>query len=373
MHTQRLRKHVTDLLAPAGITINGPQPWDLQVHNEHFYRRVLSQGTLGLGESYMDGWWDCVQIDAFASRVLRAGLYQKARIGWRSAMEILLARVLNRQARGIAARNARRHYDLGNRLYELMLDRRMTYSCAYWQNARNLDEAQENKLDLICRKLQLQPGQRVLDIGCGWGSFASFAAEKYGVRVVGITVSPSQAALAREKCRELPVEIRLQDYREVREKFDHIVSVGMVEHVGYRNYRSFMQMASRCLQEEGLFLLHTIGHPYSRTSADPFTSKYIFPNCLLPSLKQLGAAIEHLFVLEDLHNFGHYYDPTLMAWFRNFDRHWHELSSDYNARFYRMWQYYLLSSAGSFRARNNQLWQMLLSKKGVTGGYTTVR
>ena len=373
MSTQRLQQHVTDILALADVEIGGPDPWDLQVHNDKFYKRVLSQGTLGLGESYMEGWWDCEQIDAFACRVLRADLYKQAKIGWRSMLEVLLAKILNRQGRGKAARNAQRHYDIGNHLYERMLDKRMTYSCGYWKEAQNLEEAQEAKLDLICRKINLQPGQRVLDIGCGWGSFAGFAAEKWGAEVVGITVSPSQVALGREKCKGLPVDIRLQDYREVKEQFDHVVSVGMVEHVGYRNYRSFMETAARCLKGDGLFLLHTIGHSFSRTSADPFTDTYIFPNCLLPSIKQLGAAMEHLFVLEDVHNFGPYYDPTLMAWFSNFNQHWEELKGDYDERFYRMWKYYLLSSAGSFRSRNNQLWQLVLSKKGVMGGYTAVR
>ncbi|WP_114781862.1 cyclopropane fatty acyl phospholipid synthase [Botryobacter ruber] len=373
MKNQHLRQQVAAILATADVKINGPEPWDLQVHDDRFYKRVLSQGTLGLGESYMDGWWDSRHLDQFVYKVLRADLYKAARFGWRTLLDILLARLLNLQAKGKATRNARRHYDIGNRLYQLMLDKRMTYSCGYWKNAANLDEAQENKLDLICRKLNLQEGQRVLDIGCGWGSFAKYAAEKYGAAVVGITVSQEQVELGRKLCKGLPVELRLQDYRDVTEKFDHIVSVGMAEHVGYRNYRTYFKTAARCLEDNGLFLLHTIGHAFSRTSADPFTDKYIFPNCLLPSIRQLGSAMEHVFVLEDLHNFGPYYDPTLMAWFENFDRNWPQLRDTYGDRFYRMWKYYLLSSAGSFRARNNQLWQMVLSKRGVLGGYEAVR
>jgi cyclopropane-fatty-acyl-phospholipid synthase len=368
-----LQQQIDDILALAGIKVNGPACWDLQVHDDRFYRRVLSQGTLGLGEAYMDGWWDCPQIDAFVFRVLRADLYKQAKLGWKTWLQVLAAKYINMQDRGQAARNARHHYDIGNGLYQLMLDKRLTYSCGYWKNADNLDQAQENKLDLICRKIGLQPGQRVLDIGCGWGSFAKFAAEKYGAEVVGITVSPQQASLARELCQGLPIEIRLQDYREVQGLFDHIVSVGMLEHVGRHNYRTFMQMANRCLKEEGLFLLHTIGMAYSRTAADPFSNTYIFPNCLIPSLKQLVAAMEHLFVLEDCHNFSTYYDHTLMAWFQNFNQHWPQLEAAYGERFYRMWKYYLLSCAGGFRARHNQLWQMVLSKRGVLGGYASVR
>ncbi|GAA4432337.1 cyclopropane fatty acyl phospholipid synthase [Pontibacter saemangeumensis] len=373
MKSQSLQQSVTDILATADIKINGPDPWDLHVHDDRFYKRVLSQGTLGLGESYMDGWWDCDSIDEFVNKAFRADLYRKARFGWKTVMEILLAKVTNLQTKRKAVDNIQRHYDLGNHLYQLMLDKRMTYTCGYWKNADNLDQAQENKMDLICRKIGLQPGQRVLDIGCGWGSFAKFAAERYGATVVGITISQEQLKLGREMCAGLPVELRFQDYRDVNEKFDHIVSIGMAEAVGYRNLRTYMQVAARCLSDEGFFLLHTIGHPFSKTSPDPFIDKYIFPNCLIPSLKQLGAAMEHLFIVEDLHNFGAYYDPTLMAWFHNFDHNWEQLKGEYDERFYRMWKYYLLSSAGSMRSRNNQLWQMVLSKKGVVGGYESVR
>ncbi|MER2996562.1 cyclopropane fatty acyl phospholipid synthase [Pontibacter populi] len=373
MSATNLKQQVAGILATADVKINGPDPWDLHVHDERFYKRILTEGTLGLGESYMDGWWDCDHIDQFVFKVIRADLYRQAKLGWRSVLQLLLAKLWNMQRKGKAAQNAQRHYDIGNKLYQLMLDKRLVYSCGYWKDTDNLDQAQKNKLDLICRKLYLKPGQRVLDIGCGWGSFAKYAAENYGVEVVGVTVSKEQAALAREICKGLPIEIRLQDYRDVREQFDHIVSVGMFEHVGYRNHRTFMQVAQRCLKDDGLFLLHTIGVNFSKVSADPFTDTYIFPNCLIPSIKQLGAAMEHLFIVEDWHNFGPYYDLTLMAWFQNFNSNWEQLQGKYGERFYRMWKYYLLSSAGSFRARNNQLWQLVLSKQGVVGGYKAVR
>ncbi|EMR04760.1 cyclopropane fatty acyl phospholipid synthase [Cesiribacter andamanensis] len=373
MSTARLRQHVADILSLADIEINGPDPWDLQIHNPAFYKRVLQQGTLGLGESYMEGWWDCQQLDEFFYRALRADLYKRARLSWRGKLDVLLARISNRQTKQKAVENIHRHYDIGNRLYQRMLDRRMTYTCGYWKEATSLDQAQEDKMDLICRKIGLQPGQRVLDIGCGWGSFAKFAAERYGAEVVGITISHEQLALGRQLCEGLPIELRFQDYRDIHEPFDHIVSIGMAEAVGHRNMRTYMQVAARCLHNEGFFLLHTIGHPFSKTAPDPFIDTYIFPNCLIPSLKQLSRAMEHLFIVEDLHNFGPHYDPTLMAWHRNFTSHWQELKQEYDERFYRMWTYYLLSSAGSFRARNNQLWQLVLSKKGVLGGYTSIR
>ena len=254
-----------------------------------------------------------------------------------------------------------------------MLDKRLTYTCGYWRTANNLDEAQEAKLDLVCRKLGLKSGQSVLDIGGGWGSFAKFAAEKYGAKVTVVTVSKEQVELGQKLCAGWPVTFLLQDYREVKGKFDQIVSLGMIEHVGYKNYRTYMEVAERCLAADGLFLLHTIGGNESAKSTEPWIAKYIFPNSMLPSIKQLGQSIEGLFVMEDWENFSAYYEPTLMAWFANFDRHWPELKDKYGDRFYRLWKYYLLSCAGSFRARKNQLWQIVLSKQGVPGGYKSIR
>ena len=284
------------------------------------------------------------------------------------------ATLLNRQSRSRAFEVGEKHYDLGNDLFELMLDKRMTYSCAYWKNAANLDEAQEAKLDLVCRKIGLKPGDRVLDIGCGWGSFAGFAAEHYGAHVVGITVSKEQAELVQEKYRSWPIEIRFQDYRNLgNEKFDHIVSIGQMEHVGYKNYREYMQIVHRCLKDEGLFLLHTIGNSVSMTKGEPWMDKYIFPNGMIPSTSQLSKASEGLFVMEDWHNFSADYDKTLMAWYENFSQNWPKIKEKYGERFYRMWRFYLLSCAGAFRARQLQLWQIVYSKNGVNGGYQSIR
>jgi len=368
---------IENLLAEADVKINGTRPWDIQIHDEKFYDRVLRDGSLGLGESYMDGWWSAEKLDEFFFRVLGANLEKKVKDNWSLIFFIIFNNLFNRQSKKRAFAIGEHHYDLGNDLYIAMLDPRMVYTCGYWNwpvgEASNLTEAQEAKLDLVCRKLNLQSGQTVLDIGGGWGSFAKFAAEKYGAKVTVLTVSKEQVELGQKMCASLPVDFLLQDYRDVQGKFDHIVSLGMVEHVGYKNYRTYMEVVNRCLADDGLFLLHTIGSNESSKMTEPWIDKYIFTNSMLPSIKQFGQAFEGLFVMEDWQNFSADYDPTLMAWFDNFDKHWPELKSNYDDRFYRMWKYYLLSCAGSFRVRKNQLWQIVLSKKGVPGGYKSVR
>jgi cyclopropane-fatty-acyl-phospholipid synthase len=372
MSTDTAFKAISDLLAFADIKVNGERPWDIRVHNPSLYGRVLAGGSLGLGESYMDGWWDCISLDEFFCRVLSADLDQKVRGMKEVLLKMLAARLFNPQRKSKAFVIGEHHYDVGNDLYRAMLDSRMVYSCGYWETARTLDEAQEAKLDLICGKMGLRAGERILDIGCGWGSLAKFAAERYGVSVVGLTVSKEQAALARELCAGLPVEIRLQDYRDCDERFDHIVSVGMFEHVGWRNYRTFMEVVHRCLKPEGRFLLHTIGNVTSVKFNDPWVEKYIFPNSLLPSASQIAAAAEGLFVLRDWHCFGRYYDRTLMAWYDNFTRSWDRIKDRYDARFFRMWTYYLLASAGAFRADKNQLWQVVFTRTD-SGDYQSPR
>lgn len=369
----KYKKIAEKILNRAGIQINGNNPWDIQVHNDEFYKRAIIEGTLGIGESYMDGWWDVVNLDEFISKVIRAQLDLKMQRKVTFLSDLIMLRLFNLQSKKRAFMVGEKHYDLGNELFSNMLDRRMNYSCGYWKNAANLEEAQENKLDLICRKLYLKPGIRVLDIGCGWGAFGKYAAEKYKVEVVGITISKEQLEYGRKLCEGLSVEFRLMDYRDLNEKFDVIVSVGMFEHVGEKNYRTYFEVANRCLKDDGLFLLHTIGRIKSQKAIDPWSHKYIFPNGQLPSAIQIDKAIDNLFVMEDWHNFGPDYDKTLMAWHENFIRNWDKIKSKYSERFFRMWIYYLLSSAASFRARRNQLWQVVLSKNGKPDGYHSIR
>lgn len=355
------------LLSAVDVGVDGQRDWDLRVHDDRFYGRILRAGSLGLGESYMDGWWDCPRLDDTICRILRGGLERRV-IGWARLGSVLRASLVNLQSVSRAFQVGQRHYDIGEDLFRRMLDRRMIYSCAYWKDAADLDAAQEAKLDLICRKLGLQPGMRVLDIGCGWGGTLQYAAERYGVEGVGVTVSRDQAEHARRRCEHLPIEIRMQDYRELDERFDRVLSVGMFEHVGVRNYRIFMGVVRRCLGKDGLFLLHTIGSSSSDLAGDVWIDRYIFPNAKLPSAKQIAEAAEGLFVLEDWHSIGANYDPTLVAWNANIEPRWAEIPN-YDERFRRMWRYYLLACAGSFRARVSQVWQLVLSPEGVTGGY----
>ncbi|MGL5266322.1 MAG: cyclopropane fatty acyl phospholipid synthase [Plesiomonas shigelloides] len=358
----------TELLDKAGIMINGPRPFDMRIKHPDTLMRILQEGSLGLGESYMDGWWECDRLDVFFDKVLTAKLDQQLPSHLKDILRIARARLFNMQTRHRAWQVGKEHYDLGNDLFNAMLDPNMQYSCAYWKDADTLADAQVAKLKMICEKLQLKPGMKVLDIGCGWGGLAAYMAKEYGVSVVGVTISKEQQQLAQKRCEGLPVQIMLQDYRDLNEEFDRVVSVGMFEHVGPKNYRTYFNVVNRCLKKDGLFLLHCIGSNTSGVKADAWISKYIFPNGCLPSIRQIADEAEGHLIMEDWHNFGADYDKTLMAWNENFVRAWDSIKDNYSPRFYRMFRYYLNACAGAFRARDIQLWQVLFSHSGLRGG-----
>lgn len=357
------KRMAESLLEGSGVALNGDNPWDIQVHDPAFFGKVIRGGSLALGETYMDGLWDCDQIDEMIVRMLNHGLGDRAESPLRRAVYQLQASFMNLQSKTRAYIVGEQHYDLGNDLFERMLDETMCYSCGYWKDTDDLHQAQLNKLDLAARKLGLEPGMKVLDIGCGWGSFAYHAATEYGCEVTGITISKEQARYARERCKGLPVDILLEDYRELTGEFDRIVSIGMFEHVGHKNYRTYFESAKKLLKEDGLFVLHTIGSNGSSIGADPWINKYIFPNGVLPSIVQIARPTEDLFVMEDWQNFGSDYDRTLMAWHKNFEEAWPEIKKNYNEKTYRMFRYYLLICAGAFRARDIQLWQVVFSNR----------
>ncbi|MFH7826188.1 cyclopropane fatty acyl phospholipid synthase [Kluyvera chengduensis] len=363
---------VSELLSRAGIEINGNASCDIQVKNPRLFKRVLQEGSLGLGESYMDGWWECDRLDIFFDKVLRAGLETQLPHNIKDTLRIVGARLFNLQSRKRAWQVGKEHYDLGNDLFSRMLDPFMQYSCGYWKDAQTLEQAQEAKLNLICQKLQLQPGMKVLDIGCGWGGLAEFMARNYGVSVKGVTISAEQQKMAQARCEGLDVEILLQDYRDLHDQFDRIVSVGMFEHVGPKNYDTYFTVVDRNLKPDGLFLLHTIGSKTTDNNVDPWIDKYIFPNGCLPSVRQIAHASEPHFVMEDWHNFGADYDTTLMAWHERFLECWPEIADNYSERFKRMFSYYLNACAGAFRARDIQLWQVMFSR-GVEHGLRVAR
>ncbi|WP_437611927.1 cyclopropane fatty acyl phospholipid synthase [Erwinia sp. V71] len=358
---------VQELLQTADIEVNGTRPWDIQVNNPELFRRIVEQGSLGLGESYMDGWWECERLDMFFHRVLKHKLDQQLPHHFSDTLRVVAARLTNLQSRRRAWIVGKEHYDLGNDLFSLMLDSHMQYSCGYWKEASTLEEAQNAKLQMICEKLQLQPGMSLLDIGCGWGGLAEYAARHYGVSVYGVTISAEQQKLAQQRCEGLDVNIVLQDYRDLEQKFDRIVSVGMFEHVGPKNYATYFAVANRNLKADGLFLLHTIGALKTNMDVDPWINRYIFPNGCLPSARHITDASEPYFVMEDWHNFGADYDTTLMAWHQRFLASWPQLTQNYGERFKRMFSYYLNACAGAFRARDIQLWQVMFSH-GVEGG-----
>jgi cyclopropane-fatty-acyl-phospholipid synthase len=364
MKLGQARELFSEMMNFAGIQVNGDRPFDIRIKNDQFFQRVTSSPALGLGESYMDGWWECPAPDQFIEKVLRANLLNQIKQDRITAWNALMAKIFNLQTIKRAFTVGKQHYDIGNDLYQKMLDKRMQYTCGYWKDAQNLDEAQEAKLEMICRKLALAPGMDVLELGCGFGGFARYAAEKFNVSVTGFTVSKAQAEFGREYCKDLPVDIRLDDYRNAKGTYDRILSIGLMEHVGFKNYRTYMELTRNLLKKDGIAFVHTIGGNITTRICNPWTAKYIFPNSVLPSIAELGRAMEGLFVLEDWHNFGEDYDKTLMAWYDNFKAAWPKLKDRYDDRFFRMWEYYLLSSAGGFRARSMQLWQMVLTRPG---------
>lgn len=341
-------------------------------------------GMYELGEAYIRGEWRSSNLTGLLYRLFtedpEVGItFSKLSPGFLSYL--VLDQLKNSQVGDGAYEVARKHYDLGNDLFSTMLDRdTMTYTCGYWNNATTLRDAQVAKIDLLCRKLGLQPGMTVLDIGCGWGNFAQYAASRYGVSVVGLTVSTEQAALARERCAGLDVTIVLEDYQRYSGSFDRIVSIEMIEAVGRKNMPTYFGMVERCLKPNGLFGLQVISAEtfsrYSVAALDQYIlwlRKRIFPNGYLPTLPQLITPARGRMVLEDLHNFSADYAKTLSAWAVNFENGWPSLREKYGEAFRNMWLYYLSGCEALFHARMVQLYQIVYSKGGVPGGYVSVR
>jgi cyclopropane-fatty-acyl-phospholipid synthase len=379
MRNTTIQKSIQKILDKAGVTLNGSHPHDIKLLDERALKRILIDGSLGLGESYMEGWWDCDRLDELFYMIFSTQMYKEARTNFYQLMLLLSAKLYNPQSRRLAKQVAEKHYNLDEHLFELMLGPSMAYSCGYWKTANDLTAAQMDKFALTCKKLYLTSEDTLLDIGCGWGGLAAYAAEHFGCRVVGISISPPQISYAKQRYKHLPVEFYLADYRDTsiynptQKQFSKLVSIGAFEHIGRKNYQHFFQLMKQQIKANGLFLLHTIGNNESSSGCDPWINKYIFPNGEIPSMAQLTKAVEGLFVVEDLHNFGFYYDKTLLAWHQNFENNWDSLKSCFDKKFYRMWRYYLLTCAALFRSRTSQLWQIVLSKSGIKGAYESFR
>jgi len=257
---------------------------------------------------------------------------------------------------------------------ESMLDKNLQYTCGYWRNAKDLDEAQIAKMELIAKKLHLKPGMTVLDIGCGYGTLAYHLAKHYKVSVVGNSISKEQTKYAETLCEGLPCKFLLCDYRVLNEKFDRVVSVGMFEHVGGNNHKEFFEVCNRCLKDDGILLLHTIGISHkSVMGLDHWIHKYIFPNGYVPYYMEVCKAIEGMWVIEDWHNFGFDYSKTLAAWERKFEKNWPSLKHKYAPEFHTIWQTYLQAAQAAFLSRTLQLWQIVLTKDGFKNGYLSYR
>lgn len=368
-------KTIDNIFKSIGITVNGVNSWDIQIFDERAFDLILAKWSLGLGEGYMRGYWDCLNLEEFLYRLLKNDHNERiqgiARLNL--VFEVFRAKLMNLQTRSRAFMVGESHYDVGQDIFKSMLDNEMNYSCGYWQYAQDLDKAQLDKMELICQKLQLNPGDRLLEIGCGWGGFAHYAAQNYGVKVLGITVSKEQYLIAKERCQNQDVDIQLCDYRDLEGTFDKIVSIGMFEHVGEKNYKEYFSVASRLLKENGIFLLHTIGSDVTTLRTDPWIEKYIFPNGKIPSIAEIGAAYEKAFILEDLQNIGPDYELTLLAWHDKFIESWPINANKYGLVFYKMWRYYLLGCAAYFKSKQGQLWQMVFTKRSFAGSYRSIR
>lgn len=382
--TAYFQAQAADLLELADIQLNGTRGWDIQVNDDRFYEKALCGGSIGVGESYVDGWWDCTELDGMIARLSKADLRSKIKFSPKIVASALkqqlpefqysvpyLRSILYRL--GIAQNTVEQHYNVGNDFYERVLDQRMVYSCAFYQHANDLEDAQNHKLRMSCEKLNLQASDHVLDIGCGWGAFARYAAENYGVSVHGLTISPDQRELALERCRGLPVDIELLDYRKFSRssEFDKAVSFGMFEHVGSRFYKTYLKIIHQALKPNGLFLLETVGDDVSGQPCNPWFAKYIFnsPTSHFPSISEISKSSEKLFTVEDWHNFGADYDPTLGAWTENLENNRDWIVANYSNELYRTFRFYFMSCQGAFRARRHQMWQIVFANQPKTGGW----
>ncbi|MDJ0631528.1 MAG: cyclopropane-fatty-acyl-phospholipid synthase family protein [Rhodobacter sp.] len=349
------------------------EPASLRIHDQRSLRRILLNPELALGESYMDGGISFAEDDL---RGFLAIALRNIGLGRKAALQIWLGRFrrIIRTARqwnpvGTAQRNVAHHYDLSGKLYDLFLDADKQYSCAYFRTPGDtLDAAQAQKKAHIAGKLLIEPGMRVLDIGCGWGGMALTLARDYGAQVVGVTLSEEQhkIATARAEAEGLSdrVEFRLADYRTVTESFDRIVSVGMFEHVGVPHYREYFSNVRERLTEDGVALIHTIGRTSPPGYTSPWILKYIFPGGYIPSMSEVMKAMEReRLYITDVEVWRLHYAKTLRHWEQRFSANHDRVAELYDERFCRMWRYYLIAAEMTFRHNNQCVFQFQLARR----------
>ncbi|MBH8577586.1 class I SAM-dependent methyltransferase [Nostocaceae cyanobacterium CENA369] len=351
------------------------EPLHLNIHNDNTYNRILTFGTLGFCEAYMDGWWD----EENNNLVELIGLLYRSNVSSKARNQVTIAlafKIITQRLRTLpiliqnSRKNVQHHYDLGNDFYQNFLDSTMTYSCGYrLREADSLEQMQLQKYELICQKLALQPGESLIDIGCGWGGMLIYAAEHYGISGTGITLSVEQAKLAQEQIeyRGLGdrIKIIIADYREVQGQFNKFVSIGMFEHVGKGNFATFMQKASRLLTANGVGLLHTIV-TQSNERNGAWVDKYIFPGGYAPQLHELTQELwAAKLSVAHCENLKPHYAETLKRWANNFVSNRAKIASlnqTYDERFLRMWYLYLQSFEASFRYGGLHVYQILFYK-----------
>jgi cyclopropane-fatty-acyl-phospholipid synthase len=356
---------IESILEPQDIHINGNRPWDMVVRDERVFRDIVTRGSLGLGNAYTQGWWDSPALDEWMYRVSQSPALRSARTLTHiipNALATASEFLYNTQSLPRSQHVLKKHYELNLPLFANMLDPLMQYSCAHFGNTKTLPEAQVEKLDLIARKLEISERDTLLDIGSGWGGLAKYFSENKGCSVTGINISQKQIQFSEKFAPSQKVSFQNRDYRQIEGIFDKVVSVGMFEHVGPQNYRAFMKSAHKALRPGGLLLIQSITKSTSDKICDPWIKRNIFPNSHIPSLAQVSAAAEDLFVLESVQNIGEHYDKTLMCWHKNFTKNWEKISPSFDSAFQRKWTYYLLTCAGVFRARELGCCQVLFRK-----------
>lgn len=352
---------LTTLLREANIEPNGASPWDPQIKDERFYRTVLLRGSVGLGDAYLNGWWECADISGFILRIIKSGIHLRV-----PRVDIFLRRLrfglIDAQNRIRSKRVAELHYDEDPYIFEVMLGSTNSYTCARWKGVITLDAAQQQKMDLLCKKAGLSSGMTVLDIGSGWGGFLAYAAERYQVRGIGLTISKTQLDYARKRYGNLPVEFRLQDYRDFVGGVDAVVSICVIEHVGSDHYREYFQKVRETLtREDGFFAMQCILACDTQARMDPWTEKHIFPNGILPTLERIENAVEGILHIVDREFFRDDYVRTFSAWYENLVRNKNAIIARCGVRYFRKYEYYLCLYIAGFGSGRIDVGQFVLS------------